>query len=102
VPKLKVRVLQSLPEKIIGLIGSKAAYPIFFQTRWGIHTFGVRFPIDVLILDSHYRVVRIKSYLPPNRLFFWPIIYNHVIELPTGEVDRLKIKIGEVVQLNLI
>jgi uncharacterized membrane protein (UPF0127 family) len=32
---------------------------------YGIHTFGMRFPIDVLFLDKDLRVIRAVKALPP-------------------------------------
>lgn len=97
--KLKVKVLKSFAEKFVGLIGSKQAYPVFFQTRWGIHTCGMRFAIDVLILDPQLQVVKIVANLLPNRIFLWPVVYQNVVELPDGDVRRLKIKIGDKINL---
>jgi hypothetical protein len=96
---LAVKVLNHPWEKTRGLIGAKKPYPVFFTTRFGIHTFGLRFPIDVLILDSQFMVVKAKKQLSPNRLFFWSIFYKHVLELPAGEITRRKIKIGEKIKL---
>ena len=98
-PKIKVKVLQSPAEKIMGLINCKKAYPVFFKTRWGIHTFGVRFPIDVLILDSELKVVKTVTGLLPGRIFLWPPVYENVVELPAGEVRKLKIKTGDKIFL---
>jgi uncharacterized membrane protein (UPF0127 family) len=83
--------------KIRGLIGKNTPTPVFFTTRFGIHTFGLKFPIDVLILDNCNRVVRQKHSLYPNKLFFWPPVYNRVLELPAGTISRQKIKIGDTV-----
>jgi len=83
----------------MGLINSKEAYPVFFKTRWGIHTFKVKFPIDVLILDSEYKVVKTVTGLLPGRIFLWSPVYENVVELPTGEVRRLKIKTGDKIFL---
>lgn len=90
---LKVKILRTLIEKSVGLIGVKCAYPIFFTTRWGIHTFGVRSPIDVLILDKGNHVVLIRHRLPPNRILFWNPIYNRVIELPPGTIVKRRITV---------
>lgn len=92
--KIKIKHLTRFWQKTIGLIGSNTAYPVYFQTRFGIHTFGVRFPIDVLILDNKFRVVKMKNNLLPNRLFLWNPKYNNVVELPTGEILKRRIKIG--------
>ncbi|HUD19276.1 MAG TPA: DUF192 domain-containing protein [Patescibacteria group bacterium] len=84
-------------EKSKGLIGAKEIYPVFFTTRWGIHTFGVLFPIDVLILDNDNRVVKLTRELPPNRLFFWNPKYQNVVELPASEIKRKGIILGDYI-----
>jgi hypothetical protein len=98
-PGYKVKVLKSRLDKMKGLIGAEKPYPIFFKTRWGIHTFGVRFPIDVLILDGEFKVVKAVANLPPNRILFWPIFYENVLELPAGEIERQQIKLGDKIKL---
>lgn len=99
-PGLKVKELTSFADKLTGLIGSQKAYPVYFRTRWGIHTFGLKFAIDVLILDSRFQVVKAVAGLRPNRIYFWPVKYQNVVELPAGDIRRLNIKPGD--KLNLI
>jgi uncharacterized protein len=94
---LKVKILQTELEKSIGLIGKNPVYPVFFTTRWGIHTFGVLFPIDVLILDDDNRVVDLRERLIPNRIFFWNPKYERVVELPEGIIAKEKILIGDII-----
>lgn len=86
---------QSLLQKSRGLIGKKKPEAITFQTRFGIHTFGVRFGIDVLILDSKYKVVVLKKSLNPNSLFLWNPKYSTVVELPEGSIEKSKTKLGD-------
>lgn len=85
--------------KIKGLTGEKKAYPVYFKTHFGIHTFGVKFPIDVLILDDDSRVVRLAKNLQPNRIFIWNPKYNRVIELPSGFIEKKQIILGEKIGL---
>lgn len=89
-------------KKIKGLIGLKKIEPLYFQTRFGIHTFGVKFPIDVVILNDNETVVAIKQYFKPNRIFLWNPKYKNVLELPTKTVDKEKIKVGEKIELVFI
>jgi len=77
----------------IGLIGQKSQ-AICFTTRFGIHTFGMQYPIDVVILDGNNVVRKIKENLQPNRFFFWNPKYNVVLELPQEEIKKRKIKTG--------
>ncbi len=85
----------------IGLLGSKKPYPVYFKTRFGIHTVGMTYPIDVLILDDTFCVQRIKENLKPNRLYIWPPHYSHVIELPIGYAKAHAITYGDVISLIL-
>lgn len=89
--KINVLHFRTFEEKTQGLLGYQKAIPVFFTTRFGIHTFGLRFSIDVLILDRQNRIVRLRKNLPPNSVFFWPPIYNQVVELPAGYISRYHI-----------
>lgn len=89
---LKVKSAQSVKDRTIGLIGKDKPEPIMFTTRFGIHTFGVKFPIDIVILDKNNIAVKIKKGLRKNRFLFWPIWYNKVLELPEGSIEKYKIR----------
>lgn len=93
--QIKVRRLNGI-EQIKGLMFVNKAEPVLIKTRWGIHTFGLRFPIDVLILDKSNKVVKIKKDLKPNKIFLWNPKYDQVLELP---VEKRNIKIGEKIKL---
>ncbi|MEK7092292.1 MAG: hypothetical protein AAB907_01565 [Patescibacteria group bacterium] len=95
--KIRVKELSSFWEKTKGLIGDNTGIPVFFRTRWGIHTFGVSKTIAVAILDDVNKVVQIKQ-LSPNRVFFWNPLYSRVLEIP-DEYSLEKPKIGESVEL---
>lgn len=85
----------SLPhEKLRGLIGGSGEYGLIFKTRWGIHTFGMKFTIDVLVLDGESKVVRVRKNMRPNRFFFWNPKYSKVIEIPSS-IDA-DVKEGDV------
>ena len=98
--KIQVRKLSEICEKSIGLIGKKTVYPVYFTTRFGIHTFGMLKAIDVLVLDSQDRVVRLKENIYPNRLFFWPPVYSRIIELPAGWIRLNKVVIGTTINIS--
>lgn len=78
-----------------GLLFQPIPKPIFLRTRFGIHTFFLKFPIDVLILDEKNRIVAIKQNLKPFRLFFWNPTYSRVLELPPGTIHALKLHPGD-------
>jgi uncharacterized membrane protein (UPF0127 family) len=96
---ISVRFLRTLREKSVGLINAKHIVPVSFSTRWGIHTFGVLRPIDVLILGQNNIVRQRKESLSPNRLYFWNPIYSKVIELPAGTIRIKHISIHDHIVL---
>lgn len=98
---IKVRQMKSIKNKAIGLINAKKAQPVLLKTRFGIHTFCMRFPIDVLILNRTNIVVKLHQNLLPNNIFIWNIKYNTVIELPAGYISSHKIKLGDYIELIL-
>lgn len=96
---LKVKKLENPIEKTVGLIGRQKAYPVMLETHFGIHTFGLRFPIDVLILDSQKRVMIFKESLSSNRIFFWNPRYRTVLEMPEGTIKKHNIRKGTTISL---
>lgn len=96
---VKASELKSFDEKSKGLIGAEEIKPVFFKTHFGIHTFGVKFPIDIVILDGKNRVVKTKKSLRPNRIFLWNPKFEKVLELPSGEIEKKRIKKGEIISI---
>ncbi len=94
-----VKIPQNYLEEVRGLIAKNKAEPTLFKTRWGIHTFGVRFPIDVVIFDKNGEAVKIKNGLKPGKLFFWNPKFRNVLELPEGEIKKSGLEIGDKLEI---
>lgn len=90
-----MKIAGSLRERIRGLIGERKPGRLLIRTRFGIHTFFVRFPIDIVILDGRNMVRTFRESLRPNRVFFWNLLYGVVLELPAGEIRKLGIRTGQ-------
>lgn len=95
----KIKLAKTPFAKTRGMIGFTSPISIFFETRFGIHTFFMRAPIDIIILDGKERVVAIKKGLKPNRLFFWNPVYKKVVELPEKTIEGKKIKLRDQIIL---
>ncbi len=93
-----IPVAKTLAEKANGLLGEEKPAWLFFQTRWGIHTFGMKFPIDCLIMDDELKVKVIRENLKSNRFFFWRPGYKNILELPAGTVSGTGTQIGDVLE----
>jgi uncharacterized protein len=98
--ELKAKKLTGF-RKTRGLLGAANPFPVYFHTRFGIHTFGLKFPIDVLILDHSNKVIKTRENLVPNQIFLWNPKYKAVLELPGGEVEKHKIKKGDTLRTSL-
>lgn len=100
--KLSVKKATNIKDRVIGLIGKDKPVPLMLRTRFGIHTFGLKFPIDVLVLDNKNKVASIKKNLSPNRIFLWNPRYEKVIELPQGIIEKKAIKIHIPIDIRIL
>lgn len=62
----------------------------------GIHTFGMRFPIDAAYLDAKGKVLRVYHGLRPWRLAAVTLRARSVLELPAGTLERTGTEPGDV------
>jgi len=85
----------SLLDNFLGMLLSKNSHGLLFKTHFGIHTFFMKSPIDVLILDKKNNVAIVKRSMNPNRIYTWSIMFNNVLELPNGTIKKLKINTGD-------
>jgi uncharacterized membrane protein (UPF0127 family) len=88
--KIKVKRLTGLLDQTIGLMGAEEIYPVYFETRFGIHTAFVKHPILVVIINAEGKVYR-KKVMKPWRLYFWNPKYYKVLELPVSFKSKIKI-----------
>ena len=80
--------------KIIGLLGKTKPETLVFTTRFGIHTFFLQFPIDLIVLDSN-GVVKLAKTVKPNKVVLWNIKFKTVIELPVKTLSKSHTKIND-------
>ena len=71
-------------------------FPFSKRQRVGLHMFFVFYPIDVLFLDAHKRVVEEKRRFLPFTAYNSKNSCNYVLELEAGAIERSKTKIGDV------
>ena len=99
---IRAKLFSSERQRALGLIPYKKAFPVLFKTRFGIHTFGMKFAIDVIVLDKENRVVKMAQNLKPKNVFFWNPKYNLVLELPAGFIKDKRIKLGSKLSLKMV
>ena len=70
---------------------------------WGIWMKEMRFPIDIVWLDSNFSVVHVEKNADPATypsIFFPKKKAKYVIELPKGDTDRLNIVVGQTLLIS--
>lgn len=82
-------------DRTFGLLSKRNPRSLVFDTHFGLHTFGMTVPIDILVLDQQSRVKKIGKGIKPNRLFFYNPFFHLIIELPEGTVDSTQTAIDD-------
>jgi uncharacterized membrane protein (UPF0127 family) len=98
----RLKVAENFRDRLVGLLGRSSlegGEALWLSPCRSIHTFGMRFPIDALFLDSRRVVVRTVDVLPPRRARFGGRGAASVIELPAGTVARTGTKPGDRIDL---
>jgi uncharacterized protein len=96
----KIIIPKTLLDQSLGLLKYSKPTAMLLKTHFGVHTFGMRYPIDVLILDKQNTVVALKENLKPNRVFFWNFKYETILELPEGTIKKTKTEIEDIILFN--
>ena len=75
-------------QKMVGLAENIPGDAVYFRTRFGIHTFGLNQPIDVLVLDKNGKLGAIFCNLAPGQARFWNPKFQHVFEFSGGTLKE--------------
>jgi len=85
---------KSRTKGLLGRDGLPPGHGLVIAPSQGVHTFGMRFPIDIVFVRRDGRVVRCRSGVPPRRLALWLTAFA-VIELGAGETSRAGLEVGD-------
>jgi uncharacterized protein len=87
---LVVWIPETLRERARGLLGRSELEPnegLLLERSRSVHTFGMRFPIDAVLLDRDDRVIDVVR-LSPNRVLLPRTHVRSVLEVAAGEGRR--------------
>lgn len=94
---LSVAIADSAAERMRGLLGRDclASNEALLLKRCGaVHTFGMRFAIDVVFLDRVQRIVAIHHGVPRRRVLF-AFRARQTLEMPAGSASRHEFSVGD-------
>ena len=89
-------------KRIKGLLGRKIFSPgqaIILEPCNSVHTFFMRFPIDVVFVDTENKIIRAISSLKPSRItaVYWKSKF--VVELPAGTLQNTSTVVGDSLEI---
>lgn len=85
-----------------GLIGRprlETGHGLWIVPCQSVHTFWMRFPIDVVFLDKHYKIVHLVENLKPHRVSKHLSKAKSVIELPISTIKGTGTQVGDEIQI---
>jgi len=88
--------------RFVGLMGRRRLEPghgLVIEPCRSVHTFFMRFPIDVVYIDRTSIVVKVVPGLAPYRMSATLGPAHAVIELPKGAIDQSRTEAGDVLAL---
>ncbi|MCX5701721.1 MAG: DUF192 domain-containing protein [Candidatus Omnitrophica bacterium] len=98
----KAEVADTFLKRLIGLLRRKSlsqGEALILIPSNSIHSFFMRFSIDVLFLDKSGRVVKTIVFLSPWRLTKVYFKAHLTIELPVGTIERTSTQEGDTVSI---
>jgi uncharacterized membrane protein (UPF0127 family) len=94
----RVGVADSVLGRLIGLLGRKSLKPdggVWIVPANAIHTVGMLFSFDVVMIDKDFRVVSVTEMVKPFRLLLPKLRAESVIELPAHTIFRSRTEVGD-------
>jgi uncharacterized protein len=93
-----IRVADTGLTRIVGLLGERELLPgdgLLIVPSQGVHTWGMLFPIDIVVLDGEWNVLALRRRLRQFRItrVFWKAAA--VLELPSGMLDSTLTSVGD-------
>ena len=98
-----IRVADTGLTRIVGLLGERELTPgdgLLIVPSQGVHTWGMLFPIDIVVLDRDWNVVALRRRMRQFRMtrVFWKAAA--VLELPSGMLDATSTAVGDALAFN--
>ncbi len=93
-----IRLADTYFSRLIGLLGQTSLAPdtgLWIVPGNSIHTFGLTFPIDLVLLDRRKKVVGVREYVRPFSITRPRLNVHSLIELPAHTIYRSRTEPGD-------
>ncbi|HET9406630.1 MAG TPA: DUF192 domain-containing protein [Candidatus Sulfotelmatobacter sp.] len=95
---MRVAVADSVSSRLIGLLGRRTLEPdagVWIVPANSVHTIGMMFSFDLIMVDMDFRVVNVKEMVKPFRIVLPKLRAESVIELPVHTIFRSRTEVGD-------
>ena len=98
-----IRIADTGLSRMIGLLGERnlsSGDGLLIVPSQGVHTWGMLFPIDIVVLDNDWNVLAVRPQMRQFRMtrIFWQAAA--VLELPCGVLDSTATAIGDALRFD--
>ena len=100
----KVRKADSFVTRMVGWLKRSKLGPeeaLWLTPSKGIHTIGMKFPIDVVFLDKENRVLGLTSGMAPYRISGIQLRGYSVLELSSGTIRKSRTEVCDQLEISL-
>jgi uncharacterized protein len=84
---------------LLGRTGLPAGEGLWIVPCESVHTFGMKFPIDIVYLDRRRKVKKVRSGVPPWRLSAC-LSAHSVVELASGTIQMTQTRQGDKLEFS--
>lgn len=94
----RVRVADSVAGRLVGLLGKRSLSHdagVWIVPANSIHTIGMMFSFDAVMIDKDFKVVSLKELVKPFKIILPKLQAESVIELPAHTIFRSRTEVGD-------
>ena len=94
----RVTVADSIVSRLVGLLGKRSLKPdsgVWIVPANAIHTIGMLFTFDLVLIDKDFKVVGVRELIRPFRMTRPIFRAESVLELPAHAIFRSRTEVGD-------
>jgi uncharacterized membrane protein (UPF0127 family) len=94
----RVKVADSMLSRLVGLLGKRFLNPdggVWIVPANAVHTIGMLFAFDLLLIDKDFKVVGIREMLRPFKITRPNFRAESVLELPAHTIFKSRTEVGD-------
>lgn len=98
-----VKVAETFFTRSVGLLSKKSVSSneaLVIKPCCSIHTFFMKFPIDVLFIGKNGNIIELYENVKPWRILPIHLASKYVLELCAGQISAKNIKKGDIIHID--